>query len=291
MTNFGPPIDCDYLRANYADLAAFDDAALMCHYHAYGKHEGRIASPLCTRSGFLGAIPRTGRILEIGPFCNPVFQGPTVSYFDVLDSAGLIARAREHSLDPGKCPTRIDYVSPTGDLSIVREKFDTIFSSHCIEHQPDLIRHLNDAREVITPSGRYFLAIPDKRYCFDHFLEETTELDLIAAHLERRQVHTFRSVYNYIARTTHNNTAAHWAGNSTDPHGMTLAERGRVAEDVYKSLQGAYYDCHAWHFTPDSFATCMAALAEKRYIRFNVERIYATVRDSNEFFCILQPTP
>jgi hypothetical protein len=72
MTRFGPPIDYGFLRATYADLASFDDDALLAHYHAYGRQEGRIASPLCTREGFLAAIPRTGRILEIAPFCNPV---------------------------------------------------------------------------------------------------------------------------------------------------------------------------------------------------------------------------
>lgn len=289
MTGFAPSVDFDFLRATYPDLASFSDSALSLHYETYGRKEGRIASRPCTRDGFLSAIPRTGRILEIGPFCNPVFRGDNVRYFDVLDSAGLVARAHEHHLDPANCPAQIDYVSPTGDLSIVNERFDVIFSSHCIEHQPDLVRHLADARKIIAPDGRYFLAIPDKRYCFDHFLEETTEIDLIAAHLENRRVHTFKSVYNYIARTTHNNPAAHWSGNSTDPHGMTREERGVVAENVFKGLQGSYYDCHAVHFTPESFAACITALAAKHYIEFTAERVYATIRDSNEFFCILRP--
>jgi hypothetical protein len=288
VTTFPPAIDFDHMRSLYRDLSHLSDSDVFRHYETSGRNEGRIASALCTRSGFLSAVPRTGKLLEIGPLCAPAFSGERVSYFDVLDRTGLIDRARAHGLDSGSCPEKIDYVSPTGDLSIVDGMYETIFSSHCIEHQPDLIKHLTDARRIISPSGRYFLAIPDKRYCFDHFLEESTPFDIVAANLERRRVHTFKSVYNLIVMTTHNDSVAHWTGNSADPHGSTRDERIREAERIYKSLHGAYFDCHAWQFTPQSFHRCLTILLERQYIQFSIERIYETVRNANEFFCILK---
>ena len=43
--------------------------------------------------------------------------------------------------DPSKVPD-IHYHHPNGDLSIIDSKFDAIFSSHCIEHTPDIVSHL-----------------------------------------------------------------------------------------------------------------------------------------------------
>src|SRR5271165_3106642 len=183
---FPPAIDFNYLRRQHADLRSFDDAALVAHYETFGKHEGRIASPAGTRSGFISLIPGDQRLLEIGPFCTPVFKGDRVRYFDVLARPGLLLRAKEHGIDASGCPDEIDFVSATGDLGIVDESFDAVFSSHCIEHQPDFIQHLVEVRRILGPSGRYFLIIPDKRYCFDHYIEESTPVDIIGAFLEKR---------------------------------------------------------------------------------------------------------
>jgi SAM-dependent methyltransferase len=285
---FPPEIDLDYLRQKYADLATFSDAELLSHYETCGKREGRIASPGGTRSGFISLISGDIRLLEIGPFCSPVFKGDRVRYFDVLDRVGLIERAKEHGLDPSGCPDEISYVSPTGDLGIVDETFDIVFSSHCIEHQPDLIQHLVQVRRILESSGRYFLIIPDKRYCFDHYIEESTPVDIIGAFMEKRRVHTFKSVYNYVARSTHNDAVRHWAGQSDDPRLALRAERTAQTEGLYGSLNGGYFDCHAWYFTPDGFRICLTELIEKSYVAFQMERVYKTVRDSNEFFCILK---
>ena len=73
--------------------------------------------------------------LEVGPFTNPTLRGPNVKYFDVMDKQGLINRANAIGY-VYTVPVDIDYVSSTGDLSIVDKKFDFCLSSHCVEHQP-----------------------------------------------------------------------------------------------------------------------------------------------------------
>ncbi len=68
----------------------------------------------------------------------------------------------------------IHFVSPTGNLEIVNECFDVVLNSHCIEYQPNLITHLNHIESILNPGGYYFVLEPDKRYCFDHFIPESS---------------------------------------------------------------------------------------------------------------------
>lgn len=76
------------------------------------------------RAKFLANIPNDGLSIEIGPFVNPLLPGPNVEYLEVLPTEHLITRARE--LD--------------------------------IEHQPDLIKHLNQIEEILeiqSANGTY----------------------------------------------------------------------------------------------------------------------------------------
>jgi hypothetical protein len=170
-------LDLTFYRRVHADLRRFGDDRLIRHFNTHGRTEGRIASPAAHRAGFLAMIPKDRPILELGPFFAPTMTGESVRYFDVLDQEQLRSRARYMGLPDERSP-HIDFVSPTGDLSIVTDKFDTV-SSHCVEHQADLGKHLIDVASILNMGGRYYLLIPDKRYCFDHFLGESTITDVL----------------------------------------------------------------------------------------------------------------
>ena len=104
-----------------------------------------VAPPEFNRNDLASLVGRQSA-LEIGPFTNPILRGPKVKYFDVLDKQGLIKRADAIGYAYSS-PVDIHYVSSNGDLSIVDEKFDFCLSSHCIEHQPDLIHHLKQVAD------------------------------------------------------------------------------------------------------------------------------------------------
>ena len=144
--------------------------------------------PVNDRQSFVELIPPTARVLEIGPFAAPMLHGPNVSYVDVMPTHDLRARAIQLGLDPEKVP-EIDWVSTGSDLSVVSDQFNVVVSSHAIEHQPDIIGHLQDIADLLLPGGRYFLLIPDHRYCFDHFFEPSLLQQMIDAHREKRTVH------------------------------------------------------------------------------------------------------
>lgn len=158
---------------------------------------------------------KAGRVLEIGPYFRPVLVGNNVSYFDVRTTAELTERAELEGYPTEAIPT-IGYVSPIGDLSVVDRKFDAVLSAHCIEHQPDFVGHLIKVGGLLNPDGRYYVIIPDKRYCFDNKLSETNIAQIISAHLEERKVHSPQSVIEHRALTTHNDPLRHWNNDNDD---------------------------------------------------------------------------
>lgn len=232
------------------------------------------------REDFLGAASTIERLLEIGPGASPIFAGENVEYFDVMSSEGLRQRFAEHGVNVSRVPAVIQHVSPTGDLSVAPTGFGVVASSHNIEHQPDLVRHLQKAAERLVDGGTYLLIIPDKRYCFDHFIPESTLADVLAAWYERRIVHAPRSVFADRALTTHNDAARHWAGDHGEPKGIGMAQ---YAVNELDTAHGAYIDVHAWQFTPSSFFSVMADLRKMDLNPFETEFVGETPAGRFEF--------
>ena len=279
-----PTIDPDTYRASDPALGKLDDEAAIAHYRAYGREKGAVASPLALRENLLLFIEDDIPLLEIGPFYRPLKRGPNVEYLDVLDAAGLRARAGETGDDAAGVPDIIHHV---GDLDSVERTYDAVLSSHAIEHQPDLVHHLQQVERVLNPGGYYFLIIPDKRYCFDHFIAESTIADVLQAHHERRRTHTLKSVIEHRALTVHNQHRRHWAGEHGNPERDRTA-RVKAALDMYAQAQGRYIDVHAWYFTPPTFGSIVTTLRQLDLIGLEIAGIYDPARDRNEFCAILK---
>ena len=281
-----PEFCADFYRQTQADLRDFTEDQLADHYREHGKNEGRCASPADFRDGFIAQINHCRSILEIGPAVRPTLSGSNVQYFDIADRAGLIARACRENYDISRCPNFIDYVSPEGDLGVVDVKFDAIFSSHCVEHQPDLIRHLHQVASILNPGGCYYLMIPDKRYCFDNLLPASDIKRIRRAHQEQRKTHIFESILEHVALTTHNSANRHWEKDHVDLHMVqNQAERIIKAREMFEQANGGYIDVHAWQFTPDSFRDIIEGLSG--IISLRVNRVYNTLRNTNEFGAVL----
>ena len=180
-------LDPAHYRSLYEDVRDMTDAQLLNHFHAHGKHEGRVGARRSLRENFGEIVADCAAILEIGPFLHPTVAGPHVKYFDILNSEGLRQRAEAIRLPDPPPPPHIDFVSPKGDLSVVAGKFDAVVSSHCLEHQPDLLKHFMDVARLLAPGGKYAMLIPDKRYCFDHFIALSTIAQVLQAYVEKRR--------------------------------------------------------------------------------------------------------
>ena len=281
-----PMLELDYYRLCNADLRAYSDEHLIAHYQRFGEPEGRRSNSIATRIDFAALVPRDAHSLEIGPFYNPLLRGPNTKYFDRQTQAELISRAASLQMPTGGVP-HIDFVSHTCDLTIVDETFDNVFSSHCIEHNPDLIGHLQIVERLLVPGGRYFVIAPDKRYCFDHYRAPSTIADVIPAHEERRTLHTLANVLGSHVLSTHNDCGRHWAGD----HGSYMAEserRTREGLGQYQQAAGTYLDLHGWFFTPASAKALFCQLPPLGYTSLKLERLYPTRRDQNEFWFVLR---
>lgn len=239
------------------------------------------------RAGFLAEIDGACDVLEIGPFARPALSGPRVRYADVMGAQGLRARAEEIGRDPVGVPM-IDYVTPNGDLSEISERFDVVFSAHCLEHQPDLIHHLRQVAALLRPGGTYRLILPDKRYCFDHFLPESLTSDVLQAHHERRRVHTLKSVIDHCSFTAHRSSLAHWLGWHGPRVRPDRARRIRHGIRRFRQADGAYLDVHAWQFTPWSFLRLIEDLAALEVIPLHLHAVWHTRFGRFEFMAVLK---
>ena len=303
MNNVPSEFEAMVYRDRYPDLSALSDVQLRTHFENHGKAEGRSASRIRTAIDLVSLIDPTLPALEIGPFLKPRLHCTThnVKYFDVLDTSGLIARAESQIARDSpnsdnirrqieSAPT-INYVSPEGDLNVVDETFSTVFSSHCIEHQTNLVKHLNDVASILADCGRYFLIIPDKRFCFDHFIPETSLVDVLAAHVEQPQLHSARAVLQHRLLVTHNNAKRHWDGDHGVPRLVQLAQNGSQFVAALTEAQLArekYIDVHNWAFTPDGFRHIISELYRVGLIQMSVLRVWPTLRSTFEFMAILQ---
>ena len=221
-----------------------------------------------------------GKILEIGPFNRPAVKNAV--YFDIYDKQGLIAVARDARRDIKGIP-EIDYVDPDGNLTVVDEKFNAVVSSHVIEHQPDLIRHLQHVSNLLFDSGLYYLAIPDKRFCFDHFFDVSTPEDIFSA--IGRTTHSWETIIRHFSKTTHNNARKHWLGMHSrhlSPH--DLSQRELAAKNAFES--GKYVDAHAWQFTPRSFIEIVDTIGAR--VGLVLDEVYETPPFHQEFMACLR---
>jgi SAM-dependent methyltransferase len=284
-----PEFDYTFYTLTYPDVAGLSAAEASSHFRTYGESEGRLGSPLSWRGNFISLVDPERLTLEIGPFCQPVVRGKNVFYFDVLQREALIARAFAHNY-PCEDPPEIHYVSPTGSLEAVPGGFEQVIASHCIEHQVDLVKHLRQVSSILVPGGRYYAIIPDKRFCFDHFIPESTIADVLGAYFDKRLVHSAVDVLENQTMTTHNDAVFHWAGEHGDPH-WTLTSgvdrlQGMIAE--LEKANGGYIDTHAWQFTPASFRQLLTSLRLLGFCDLEILRVYNTPMNSQEFSVIMQ---
>jgi SAM-dependent methyltransferase len=289
---FPKEFDLSLYKTLYSsDLSNLTDEQHIYHYNKYGKNEGRICNDVTSRHKLVSYIPKNMKCLEIGPFNSPVLVGENIKYFEVLTKEELINRAISINRNPNYIPN-IDFIDKNGNLRTIKEKFDVVLSCHSIEHQVDFIKHLQDVSELLNDKGLYVIILPDKRYCFDHFINETTIADIINTHntheVNSQSFHTLKSVIEHRALTCHNNPIRHW----NNDHGILDVKTENIVNAIKEYNEGikngTYVDVHSLQFTPSSFENIIDILYELKYINLKKYKVYPTIKNSVEFFVILE---
>lgn len=285
---FPAEFDPDCYRALNSDLRHLSDEELVAHWERVGRDQGRRAHPLPDRVAFADLARGGAPLLEIGPSLRPVFRGHHVRYFETMPPEDLVRRDRAHG-EPAARPPRIDFVSADGDLSVVRGRYAVVASSHVLEHTPDLVGHLQHVEHLLLPGGHYALFLPDRRYCLDALMPETTFADVLEAALERRTRHSLRTVVREHLLRTHNDPTRHWRGDHGAPEHLDadgVADAVRAYDEATEA--GRYLDRHAWHLTPASFRQTVDLLHAVGLTALRPLRVYPTLAGSNEFWAILE---
>jgi len=129
----------------------------------------------------------------MGGSVNPSYtrlkrEGYNVHIIDHLPRSGLLEKYSGCDVDVSRIE-EVDFVwragVPYSELTGREKHYDWIIASHVIEHVPDLIVFLNECDAILKDDGVLSLAIPDKRYCFDHFRPISGIGNVIDNHIRR----------------------------------------------------------------------------------------------------------
>jgi hypothetical protein len=244
---------------------------------------------------------RQGHGLEIGPLARPMVEPDQadVKYVDVVSRAELLSHygQGEHGVKVERIP-EIDYVliQPDGRTLSLAEAtgdgapFDWVVASHVIEHVPDVVGWLADVAEISVDGGVLALIVPDQRYSFDVLRPLTTVGQMLQAHQDGDQRPSVRAVYDHYSATVAYDHLAIWRGDA--PTFETPAHPWwQAGEEVDRSLDGSYVDCHVWLFTPESFLRQLRELRRGGQSSWYVEQLVPTRPDDVEFYAVQRRLP
>lgn len=253
-----------------------------------------------TRDEFVDLIPKQAKVLEIGPYNSPSIKKinyPNLKYMDMFTSEQIREDQDRytHTTEIPDIDIIVDpFARPTFNTDL---KFDFIFSAHNIEHYPDIIHHLNEMASLASGyHSKYYLAVPDKRYCFDCYQHESDFTDMIAAHLDGVRTHSVSSYLRHLVFATHNNIYGHWMGDHGEdprkiPVSINYATELRKKLDSSRDLKNhKFADIHAWYFTSQSFMHNINMLNAMGFQPWRVDAVTPPQYMTPEFYAVMSLT-
>ncbi len=230
----------------------------------------------------LAGLRQDGLGLEIGGGYNPLATGPSVRHLDQADQETLRTKFAAEGADPQNVP-HVDYVWNGANYAelVGEDRFDWIVASHVIEHMPCLIRFLQECEAILTQGGILSLAVPDKRYCFDHYRPSAALARVIDTFLHAVRRPTAGALAEMLLNASALEGNICWnAGSIGNPvliHGVPDALAA-----MERSSAGAYCDTHVWAFTPNAFRLLIHDLNALGFTRF--AEISFTPTTEGEFY-------
>ena len=252
---------------------------------------------------FLEGISKEQKGLEIGPSHHPVASkkcGYCVEIVDWLDQKGL----REHYKNDGidlDAIEPVDYVWEGGSYYQLIQKdnyYDYIIASHMIEHSTNFAGFLQDCSKLLKKDGILRLAVPDKRYCFDHYRCTTSLAEVLNNVYTPAHLQSVGNVAEYYMNAVSRKGRISWnkpilsifdfimkrQNKSYKP----IHDKNTVLHGMQKACEGSYIDIHHYVFTPASFELLIYDLRVLEVIDMKIVHMWNTRR--NEFIVTLQKT-
>jgi SAM-dependent methyltransferase len=224
------------------------------------------------KAKLLEHVRKSGIGIEIGPSFRPTAakrDGYQVHVMDHMDRKQLLEKYRTHAV-PLDDIEEVDFVwhgEPYAELTGKTKFYDWIIASHVIEHTPNLLGFLNDCDSILKDDGVLSLAVPDKRFCFDHFRPLTGISKIVDAHFLQQTRHSLGTVMEQNLYAVSKGGKTCWRSSLGGKYLFTssvdaargylqratdkaadIKDRGDLATDADE-----YVDGHAWCFCPHSF--------------------------------------
>lgn len=235
--------------------------------------------------------------VELGPLTRPIVprSAGKIYYADHRSTAELRQKYAEHGkngLVDLDALAEIDLVLADQTLSQAlgdRAPVDYVIASHVIEHLPDPISWLCEIADCLRDGGHLCLAIPDKRFTFDHFRCSSVTRELLECYLGREKLPTVGQVFDHVAHAAQIDPAMIWRGKigaRVPVAGHTPRRALELARQV--AATPAYHDVHCTVYTPYSFCEVLREVMELDLVPYEVAAFETTVPGDMEFFATLR---
>ena len=285
----------EYLRANPDVATAVKEGVFRSgreHYETYGKKEGRrLFGKDWREENILRFIDKKGLGLEIGPSFNPIApkkKGYNVHILDCVSAEELRNKYQGHDVSIDNIE-EVDFIWQGEDLPKLIGKtccYDWVIASHVIEHVPDFVSFLQQCEVLLKPDCFLFLAVPDKRYCFDYFSETTSTGQVLDAFAEKRMRPAPGQIFDHVANFSKRKGKTTWLSDGqggADELMNSMSQAEALWERSVSSKE--YIDVHCWRFTPASFRLIISDLLYLGLTSMEIKEEFDT--KNCEFFVVL----
>ena len=250
-------------------------------------------SPACyhlerRRALFADLDPAGKRGIEIGPLASPLVRKEEgeVRYVDCADREALVVTYREDPTVDTDSIVEVDALWGEKSLAecfLGEPPFDYVIASHVIEHVPDMVGWLTEIAAVLRPGGRLYLAVPDRRYTFDHFRRTSGLAEFIGAYLARSRRPTPTQVFDQGAYYCELDAPSAWVGPPDPKRHLTLEGLRQALKTATAVAERPHYlNVHCWVFTPRSLLETLVALVDLDLLAYRCVAFRETQPGENE---------
>lgn len=164
-----------------------------------------------------------------------------------------------------------------------RQAYDTIVASKSLEFQPNLVKHLQNIFDLLSPGGKYCVVLPDCRYDATHHMTPSSLAQVLKARFDSRTTVLPETLFEHAALQTHNDAVRHWRGD----HDMPSIDRIQEAQKLLNPHNVTSARVQAWIFTPHTFSQIVGALHDTGHSELELTKLFVTLKNKNEFCAVL----
>jgi hypothetical protein len=157
-----------------------------------------------------------------------------------------------------------------------------------------LIGWLKECNSLLSENGVIALALPDRRFTFDHLRNPTKLSEIYGAHVREARIPSPEQILDFFMNFSPIEASVAWEHYITDGHydknfEYNLTSTIPTAADAFAN--GIYHDVHCWVFSPEEFCEIMLSLVQENFTLLGCKSFQTTDKNDLEFFCTMENLP